>query len=497
VPPPFPDPQPDHSPATVRRRALSGAALVVGRGFVIRLLGFLSYIVVARFVSPEEFGVFTLGASIVTAGWFLADAGMGAALVRRTEEPDRADLRAVQGVQLAVSGSFTAVGLAIGFLLGGDALVVSVMLLALPIVTLRVPALTMLERHLTYKPLVAVEVAETLAYTLFTVVAVVAGAGVWGLALAVVVRAVVGTVAMTRVGPVGFVLPSVDRARVRPVLRFGATYQALGAVGIANEQIFNPGVTAIAGVGALGIWGLAYRLLQLPQLIFQSLRRVSYPAMSRLVGAGEDLKETVERTARLAAVSSGFVLVPLAACAPALVPLVFGRAWTDAADIVPGLCLGLMIGGPTSVAVAAFLLAADRAGVALRSAIVRVCVMLTVSFTLLPVLGVVALGLGYATSAIVEARMLSGAARQELGVRLGQVLAPSCLAATGAAAAGWAAGVAIGESLAGLAVSGAVSLGLFGITMWMLSRPVLIDAIQLARRVLPAHMPLSNRPPSS
>jgi len=472
------------APAAIRRRALTGAGLVVARGLAVRVLGFASYVVVARFVTPAEFGVFTLGASIVTAGQLFADAGMGAALVRRPDEPAHADLRAVQGLQLAVSGSFAAVALLAGAIVGGDGLVVAAMVLSLPIATLRVPAATLLERHLDYKPLVSVEVAETLGYTIFVIVAVVAGAGVWGLAVAVVVRAIIGTIAMTRVGPVSLVAPSFDPARVRPILRFGATFQGLGAVRVANEQIFNPAVTVISGVGTLGIWGLAYRLLQLPQLVFVSLRRVSYPAMARLIGAGEDLRATVERTARLAAVTSGFVLVPLAASASALVPLVFGERWRDAADIVPGLCLGLMIGGPVSVALAAYLLAADHAGVVLRSAILRVATMLVVALALLPLIGVVALGLGYLAAAIVEAVVLGRAATRALGVRLGRTLLPSYLRAIAAGAAGMALAAAAGVSVATLVGGAALSLVLFVGAVWAGDRDVLRDVLRLVRQAV-------------
>lgn len=462
---------------------MTGAGLVVARGFVVRLLGFASYVVVARFVSPAEFGVFTFGAAFITAGAFLTDAGMAAALVRQPQEPDYADMRAVQGLQVGVSGAFAALALVVGALVGGDALVVAVMVLALPITTLRVPALTLLERHLDYKPLVVVEVAETLAYSIFMTAAVVAGAGVWGLALAVVVRSIFGTIALTRVGPVGFVLPSIDPGRVRPILRFGAKYQALGVVGVVNEQVYNPAVTAIAGVGALGIWGMAYRTMQLPQLIFVALRRVSYPAMARLIGAGDDLRTTVERSARLAALGSGLVLVPLAASASATIPLAFGQRWADAADILPGLCLGLMIGGPVSVAVAAYLLAADQAGVVLRSAILRVGTMLAVALSLLPVIGVVAMGIGYLAAAIVEALILGHAAARSLEVRLGRALLPCCLSAIVAGAAGWVLTGIVGVNIAGCVIGAGVSFSLFAGAVWLLNHDALMDAIGLLRQL--------------
>jgi polysaccharide transporter, PST family len=470
--------------AAIKSRALTGAALVVARGVVVRLLGFASYVVVARFVSPREFGFFTLGAAVVTAGQFLADAGLAAALVRQKPEPTPQDLRAVQGLQLSVSASLAVVAALIGALIGGNALVVGVMISSLPIITLRVPAMALLERHLEYRPLVVVEVAETLAFSIFVIVAVLLGAGVWGLGLAVVVRAIVGTVALTAVGPVGFVRPTLDIERVRPILRFGAKFQAVGAVTAATDQIFNVAVATIAGVGVLGIWGLAYRIMLLPQIVFMSLRRVSYPAMARLIGTGEDLRTTVERTARLALVGTGLLLVPLVGSSSALVPIVFGERWADATDILPGISLGLMISGPVSVAVAGYLLAADEAGVVLRAVVLRVCGLLVVGLSLLPVVGVVALGLAYLASALFEAMVLRRAAARSLGVELVRTLLPGCLAAACAGAAGWAASTAMGVTIAACAVGGLGSLGLFLLMLWVFANDSLLDTLRVSRQLL-------------
>jgi O-antigen/teichoic acid export membrane protein len=81
--------------------------------------------------------------------------------------------------------------------------------------------------------------------------------------------------------PDGVVRPRLGWSRIRPLLGFGARFQAVGVVNIVRDLGLNLGTVVIAGVSTLGLWNLAYRVMQLPYLLFSSLWRVSYPAMAR------------------------------------------------------------------------------------------------------------------------------------------------------------------------------------------------------------------------
>ena len=72
---------------------------------------------------------------------------------------------------------------------------------------------------------------------------------------------------------------------MRPLLRFGVRFQAAIGVGVARDQVLNAGIAAIGGLGTLGVWALAFRVMQVPLLLFTTLYRVSYPAMAKLLAA--------------------------------------------------------------------------------------------------------------------------------------------------------------------------------------------------------------------
>ena len=97
---------------------------------------------------------------------------------------------------------------------------------------------------------------------------------------------------------------------MRGILKFGAQFQAVQVTNLARDQAINIGTGAIGGVAMLGLWSLASRVMQVPFLLFTTLWRVTFPAMSRLVALGEKPRPVIERTARLGAFATGLILAP-------------------------------------------------------------------------------------------------------------------------------------------------------------------------------------------
>ena len=59
-------------------------------------------LVTARLLTPYDFGLVALGATVLAFGDFLDDGGVGPALIRRPEPPTKAELRALLAFQLAL-----------------------------------------------------------------------------------------------------------------------------------------------------------------------------------------------------------------------------------------------------------------------------------------------------------------------------------------------------------------------------------------------------------
>lgn len=375
---------------------------VVFRGIGIRGLGFVGNIVLARLLLPAQFGVIALGTAIVAVGAGLADGGLATGLLRGPRTPERRDLEAMFGINLATTLAVAAIIAGIGLPLGQAGAVAAVMALALPIGVSRASSSILLERALSYRLLVRVELTEIFVYNVWAVATVALGMGVWGVATAVVVRALTGTFLILILGPIGFIRPRLDLARIRPMLGFGLKYQAVDFVNLARDQGINVLMAAIAGAAALGFWALAWRISQAVFVLFEALWRVSFPAVARLIETGEEVRPTIEHSLRLASGTTGMILTPLAATAPALVRIAFGPEWATSATIVPLVCLGLMLNGPISAAGIGYLYARGRAAFVLRQVIAHTLVGLVVTAAAVATLGATGVGIGVVAACVVD-----------------------------------------------------------------------------------------------
>jgi PST family polysaccharide transporter len=419
------------SAGEVRALAIEGVAVIGLRGVVIRLIGFAGNIALARLLTPEDFGILALGTTVLVFAGFMVDAGVGAALLRRSGPLDEADLAAVLGFQLALTTSVAVMVAAVAAPTGHVGQVAAIMVAALPLGTLRTPTTLVLERRLRYGRLAFAEVVEVVVFVTWSVTAVALGAGVWGVATAVVARAITGTAVLLLRSPVRRLRPTLEWSRLRGLLAFGLQSQAVQLVSVLRNQGMNVATAVIAGLPVLGLWGLAERIMLLPLTLFEGLWRVSFPAIVRLTESGTDLGSDMARALSVGTIAAGAMLVGLAASAPASIPVVFGSQWTATADAIPPACLALVINGPIVAAGVGYLYAQGDAGRVLLSTVLDSLAFAAVVLPLLPELGAEAMGWGWLAASIVDVVIL-GTALRHAGVGVIRSTAVPIAVATGA-----------------------------------------------------------------
>jgi O-antigen/teichoic acid export membrane protein len=466
----------------VRRRAKSGIFFVGSWGAMNLVVGLGGNLVLARLLSPRDFGIVAIGATLMMFTTSIADGGLGSGLIRREQTPERRELKAAFALQLTLTGALALLAAGIGTVLGGAGLVVALMMTALPIAAFQTPGRVMLSRAMRFKALSTVEAVANLLYYGWAIgLVVLADAGVWALASAVVVRAVLLAVGVSGIARLA-VLPSYrGAAALRDVVAFGLRFQGVSFAGMLREQILNGGVAAIAGVGTLGLWTLTKRLLELPALLFEPLHRVSFPMLSHMLAAKQDPARMLDRGVATASTASGVLLVSMAAASPELVPFVFGEQWRAVGEILPWICAALLVAGPLSVVAVGFLYATGDPSVVLKATILHSLVLFAVAFSLLPVVGPAAIGMGSLSGAIVDAAIMAHAIRQRSTSRPLDGLLPTLAVAAIAAAAGLAVSAASGPGVLAGIEAGLVAAGVYGAVMTAVRRAVVLDTVRLIR----------------
>jgi O-antigen/teichoic acid export membrane protein len=450
--------------------------------------------VLARLLTPSDFGVVAIGATALLLAGALADGGLGAGLVRRTEPPTHTELRTLNGIQLtlALALCLPVAAIALGF--GRTGAVTALMVSSLPITTLQGPGRVTLSRAMRYDRQLAVDTGSQIVAQAATVAAVLLGAGVWGLAGGAVLKAIAGTVLINVISR-GFFMPSLRGWRgFAGLLRFGLGFQANWYSIIAREQGLNILVGAIAGVGTLGIWTFTNRIFQLPSLAFNSLYVVGFPAMSNVLARGEEIGPIILRTVRRAAIVGTFIFATFAAVSPKLIPILFGQAWRDAAVVIPFICLSTLLLGSISVAANSYLSAAGKPGIVAFASTCLGVIWLGCTAALLPGMGVVAIGIGNLTGALVEAAVLNRATRRSSGVSPYRPLVAPLAVAMLSGGIGLLVCVEGPSNLLTVAVAGGMTPALAVLGLYIVCRRDLVDTLRLATGSLRSALPRLRRP---
>src|SRR4051794_12442968 len=191
------DPAPSAG-AGLTRLAVRGVlwqALSFGLG---RGLTLVTTVVLARLLTPAEFGLVGLALVFVSFAEYLTDLGVAQALVyfdrdRRTQDNALA-LCVASGVVLSVAALMAAPAIAGFFDAPQVAPMVRVLALALLFSALRQVPVALLRRELAFRRVLAVETTRALAQGTVSIALAAAGAGAWAIVWGYVAGAAVATV---------------------------------------------------------------------------------------------------------------------------------------------------------------------------------------------------------------------------------------------------------------------------------------------------------------
>src|SRR5258708_26667302 len=98
---------------TLPTRAARGAVALLMRSVAVKLFSVVGGVVLARILTPREFGIYAIAAFCVTFFALFSDVGLGAAIIQQREAPTRDELQTVFTLQLLLAGTLVAIGLAV------------------------------------------------------------------------------------------------------------------------------------------------------------------------------------------------------------------------------------------------------------------------------------------------------------------------------------------------------------------------------------------------
>lgn len=445
-------------------------------------LNFVALVVLARLLTPEEFGVYAIAAAVIAITGVVREFGITNYLIQAPELPDW---------RLRTAGTLA---LAMGFGLGGllfaaaplvgraydDATVAPVLQLlsvALALSACSLVPFAMLARELRFATLFAVQTLAAALNTASVITAAALGLGALSPAVGSVVAGVVCLVGGGVLWPprrwLGFGLRD-----WRPITSF--SFYVVGAALLAEVGRVGPAlmVGRTLGLDAAGLLnrGQAVSLL-FQKAILQAAKRAALPVLAQNRRNGQDLRRPfLAKVSFMAAVAwpAGILFVTLA---DPLVRLVLGRGWEAVVPLVQVLSAALFV-LPLTALNNEFFISMGRArlqlwveGLAQGSRLLLVAVAAFHSLPLVALAMVASRVVTAVASTLLLTRLLDCGGR-ELTTTLLRSL-PLALGALCGPALAWGIGL-YGDAhpLLPLAVAGAAAVAGWLVAVWAAAHPV-------------------------
>jgi len=476
-------------PAALGASAARGVGVLVGRTLGLQLLTAGVTVVLARLLTPADYGMFALALSIQLAGQRLAELGMPAALIGQEAEPSAEQQAAMGGAMLStsllISGTLFAVAFSLAPALGFDSealRVVAVAGVAMPLYSARAVPTALLERNLQFGRVALVEAADTLTFNAFALAGALAGFGAFSLAGAVPVGALASMAAAWALQPFAR-RPRLRLDPLRPMLKFGAQITLVQAINVMQEVGFVAALTAVGGSASAGFYAMAKRLFSFPIALTGAVARVSFPALSRSQGLRPS------RAARAALYTTIVAGLPLALVAGAVQPLigvVLGDAWMPTSDVVLAGSLGMMIAASANATMIGYALAEGAVGSVIAACGFEALLACALAITLTSSLGETGIGLALTVANVGAMFALSIRTHPTIRRSLLFVLKMSLISGVAVLAAQL---VGVENDAVGLAVALLTVIAVWFPLQLVFSRNEMRSLFQLIRPMLPGGAP--------
>lgn len=341
----------------VKSRAIRGVVAIMGRGFIVTFIAQISQFFLLAFMDQDQMGIFWIISAAVGFLIFFSDIGLAAALIQKKEKPTEKDLRTTFTVQQGLiiillvalyflTPSFKRLyGLSSEGVLLMYALGVSLLFSSLK----SIPSV-LLERKLEFTKFVIPDVLESFVYSVSVVYFAWQGYGIRSFTYAVLLRGLVGLVAIYIIQPwrPGFAF---SRPALKNLFKFGVPYQINTFIALLKDRGVTLALGAVIGAGGVGFLGTAERLSQIPLRQFMDpVTKVTFPAFSRMQEHKEELEHTVTRSIMLICFLVFPSVVGLWLVAPELVQIIPKyEKWKPALTPLTFMTINVMFAAPTTL----------------------------------------------------------------------------------------------------------------------------------------------------
>ena len=330
------EPPGEPGPPPGERRVVAARGMVINSGFFLALgtLQLLKAVIVARFLSPTEFGIWAILFLAFGLVFALKNVAVGNKYIQQDEADQEAAFQKAFTLELCAAVATTALMCALAPLLAlvydEDRMLAPALVLALtlPGLALQAPAWVYYRRMAFLRQRLIAAVDPIVGFVL-TIALAAAGLDYWSLVIGLVAGAWAGGIVAVAASPYRLAL-RFERATLREYVSFSTPLIVAVAAGLTIAQLsvlFGDLAIGLAGAGAIGLAAtFAAYVDRMDAVITQTL----YPAICRVRDRADLMLEAFLKSNRLALMWAVPLGVGLSLFSGELIEFVIGEQWRRA-----------------------------------------------------------------------------------------------------------------------------------------------------------------------
>lgn len=315
---------------------------------------FVVSIVLARLLTPDEYGIVGTALIFIALGNCFVDSGMGNAIIRK-QKVDAVDYSTVFISNMCISAAVTAIlylcapSIALFFKMPTLTQVIRVLSFIIVINALAITQRTRMTKNIDFKTQALISLPCTIASGIIGIIMAVKGFGVWALVGQQLSRQILDTILLWIVNR-GFPRLVFSFRRFKSLFGFGWKILVSGLIQTIWRQAYPILIGKCYGSATLGQYTRAYQFCSIVSENMTSvIQRVSFPSLSSIQDDPERLLSAYKRVIRTTMAITSTSLLGLCAAAPSLIVTMIGPQWLPSIRLLQILCISMLFYPLTSI----------------------------------------------------------------------------------------------------------------------------------------------------
>lgn len=334
---------------SLTKKALHGLKWSYISTFTTALMQIGYTAVMARILTPADFGLVAMGSVVLSFGNYFAQMGMGSAIIQK-KDITKEQIKAVFTSSVLLGIFFFVLTFLIAPLLkyvfdNKDVIpLVRVMGLSFLLNGFSLTPLALIRRELQFKALATAEIISFfVGYIIIGIASALVGFGVWSLVFASLIQSVL-IMAITFLIIRHELTLSFSWTHYKPLFSYGSRVSIISFLEFIGSSLDTIVIGRYFGSSQLGIYNRAQMLINVPlQYFTSSFSRVLFPSFSRIQNDKERIRANIIFILQIISIIIFPFTILVVVLSKEIVEILLGPKWLDAAPLLKYLAFAAAV----------------------------------------------------------------------------------------------------------------------------------------------------------